>query len=84
MPQPVQFGVSLGMHPDQPTPPEEMFSLANLIEDLGFDSLWMGDHIAFHGGYFTEILTTLAALSARSDHLTFRHGRPDARTEPAR
>lgn len=57
------------MHPDQPTPPEEMFSLANLIEDLGFDSLWMGDHIAFHGGYFTEILTTLAALSARSDHL---------------
>ena len=66
MPQPIRFGITLGMHPDRPSPPEEMFSLAESVEALGFDSLWMGDHIAFHGGHFTEILTTLAALAARS------------------
>ncbi|MFP6868230.1 MAG: LLM class flavin-dependent oxidoreductase [Nitrospinota bacterium] len=70
MPQPIRFGITLGMHPDRPSPPEEMFSLAESVEALGFDSLWMGDHIAFHGGHFTEILTTLAALAARSSRLT--------------
>ncbi len=65
-----QFGITLGMHPDRPTPPEKMFALAESVEQMGFDSLWVGDHIAFHGGYFSECLTTLAAFAARTSRLT--------------
>ena len=57
------------MHPDRPTPPDEMFAMAENIEKMGFDSLWIGDHIAFHGGYFSESLTTLAAFAARTSRL---------------
>jgi probable F420-dependent oxidoreductase len=64
-----KFGITFGMHPDYPTPPEEMFSIAERLEKLEFDSLWIGDHIAFHGGYFSESLTTLAAFAARTSRL---------------
>ncbi len=65
----IKFGITFGMHPDRPTPPDEMFSLVENIERMGFDSLWIGDHIAFHGGYFSESLTTLAAFAARTSRL---------------
>ena len=70
MAPPIRFGITWGMHPDRPSPPEAMFSTAEAVEALGFDSLWIGDHIAFHGGHFTESLTTLAAFAARTTRLT--------------
>ncbi len=69
MPPPIKFGITFGMHPERPTPPGEMFAMAESIEKMGFDSLWIGDHIAFHGGYFSECLTTLAAFAARTSRI---------------
>ncbi len=70
MTPPLQFGITWGMHPERPAPPGEMFALAEMVERLGLDSLWIGDHIAFHDGHFTESLTTLAAFAARTSRLT--------------
>ncbi|MBT3351576.1 MAG: LLM class flavin-dependent oxidoreductase [Nitrospinaceae bacterium] len=70
MAPPIKFGISWGLHPEIISPPEMVLSIAETVENLGFDSLWMGDHIAFHGGHFTECLTTLAAFAARTTRLT--------------
>lgn len=66
----MKFGVTIMMHPDRPTPLEALFALAEGVENLGFDSLWIGDHIAFHDGYFPESLTTMAAFAARTRKIT--------------
>src|SRR5437764_14730096 len=39
----MRFGVQLGM-----LPPEEQFALVRRVEELGFDSVWTGDHVAVH------------------------------------
>ena len=70
MAPPVRFGITWGMHLEILSPPEAVYAFAEAVEALGFDSLWMGDHIAFHGGHFTESLTTLAAFAARTTRLT--------------
>src|SRR6266478_6264285 len=44
------------------SPPEEMFALARRVEELGFDSLWTGDHVAFHHPLY-ESLTLLASYA---------------------
>lgn len=49
-----QFGVSLGI---------ERLGLARRVEGLGFDSVWTGGHIIFHGPT-SEVLTSAAALAA--------------------
>jgi probable F420-dependent oxidoreductase len=54
----VRFGVSLGFQP-----PDRLRALAARIEALGYDSIWVGDHIAFHTPYL-ESLTTLSHLAA--------------------
>ncbi|MBI2178025.1 MAG: TIGR03619 family F420-dependent LLM class oxidoreductase [Candidatus Tectomicrobia bacterium] len=70
MPVPqVRFGMSGGMHPERAYPPEEMYAFAEQAERLGYDSLWLGDHIAFHGPY-PESLATLAAFAARTRRIT--------------
>src|SRR5205809_6230120 len=51
------FGVHLTMHP-----PEEQFALVRRVEELGFDSVWTGDHVAFHNPLY-ESLTLLAAYA---------------------
>src|SRR2546430_12342332 len=51
------FGVHLSMHP-----PEEQFALVRRIEELGFDSVWTGDHVSFHAPLY-ESLTLLAAYA---------------------
>ncbi len=68
-----RFGVSFGMHPDRIYAPEEMYAFAESAEALGYDSLWIGDHLAFHGHY-TESLTTLAAFAARTSRITLGTG----------
>jgi len=54
----LRFGVTL-----ETTRPELLAPLAARIEELGFDSIWTGDHIMFHNPRL-ESLTTLAYLAA--------------------
>lgn len=54
----VRFGVTLGLQPA-----ERLRALAARIEALGFDSIWTGDHIAFHVPTL-ESLATLSHLAA--------------------
>jgi len=51
------FGVHLSLHP-----PAEQFALVRRVEELGFDSVWTGDHVAFHNPLY-ESLTLLAAYA---------------------
>jgi len=50
----MKFGVSLSLKP-----PAEQFELVRRVEALGFDSVWTGDHVSFHGPIH-ESLTLLA------------------------
>lgn len=54
----IAFGANLSLHP-----PEEQLDLARRAEGLGFDSLWTGDHVAFHNPLY-ESTTLLAAYAA--------------------
>jgi len=54
---PIRFGASLATHS-----PERQFAIARRVDELGFDSLWTGDHIAFHNPLY-ESLTLLAAYA---------------------
>ena len=42
--------------------------LAAYAESLGFDALWIGEHIAFHIPTF-DAITTMAAVAARTTHI---------------
>src|SRR6184192_604681 len=53
----MRFGVQLGM-----LPPEEQFALVRRVEELGFDSVWTGDHVSFHAPLY-ESLTLLASYA---------------------
>jgi probable F420-dependent oxidoreductase len=50
----MQFGTSLSLKPAA-----EQFDLVRRVEALGFDSVWTGDHVSFHGPIH-ESLTLLA------------------------
>ena len=52
---PIRFGAFLMLHP-----PEEQFAIARRVDELGFDSLWTGDHVSFHGAIY-ESLTLLSS-----------------------
>ncbi len=54
---PIRFGASLATQP-----PERQFAIAQRVDELGFDSLWTGDHISFHNPLY-ESLTLLAAYA---------------------
>jgi probable F420-dependent oxidoreductase len=56
MPQ-IRFGAFLQLHP-----PQEQFALARRVDELGFDSLWTGDHVSFHNPLY-ESLTLLASYA---------------------
>jgi len=56
--QAIGFGAFLSMHP-----PEEQWALARRVEELGYDSLWTGDHVSFHGPIY-ESLTLLASYAS--------------------
>ena len=51
------FGAQLSMHP-----PEEQLALVQRVEQLGFDSVWTGDHVSFHNPLY-ESLTLLASYA---------------------
>ncbi len=54
--------IHFGASPSSPTlrSPQEHFRLVRRIEELGFESIWAGDHISFHNPIF-ESLTLLAS-----------------------
>ena len=52
-----RFGASLSLKP-----PAEQFELVRRVEALGFDSVWTGDHVSFHGPIH-ESLTLLASYA---------------------
>jgi probable F420-dependent oxidoreductase len=58
MPSPAEFGVSLALHP-----PEEQWALARRVEELGFASIWTGDHVSFYLPLY-ESLTLLASYAS--------------------
>jgi probable F420-dependent oxidoreductase len=51
----LSFGTSLSLKP-----PAEQFELVRRVETLGFESVWTGDHVSFHGPIH-ESLTLLAS-----------------------
>jgi len=51
----MKFGASLSLKA-----PAEQFALVRRVEALGFDSVWTGDHVSFHGPIH-ESLTLLAS-----------------------
>ncbi len=59
MPDTLQFGITLPLAGD--------FDLAHaeMAEDLGYDAIWVSEHIAFHVPTF-DAVTTMAALAART------------------
>jgi probable F420-dependent oxidoreductase len=69
----VRFGVSLGLHPVRPQPREAMLALVGEAERLGFDSLWVGDHIAFWTPHL-DSLTTLAVSAGLTERITLGVG----------
>lgn len=58
----VQFGITL------PLAGEFALAHAEMVEALGYDSVWVSEHIAFHVPTF-DALTTMAALAARTSRL---------------
>ena len=55
----MRFGAQLGgIHP-----PEQQFELARRVEELGYESVWTGDHVSFHNPLY-ESLTLLAAYAS--------------------
>jgi probable F420-dependent oxidoreductase len=63
MPSRVKFGAALSLHP-----PTEQWALARRIEELGFESIWAGDHISFHGPIY-ESLTLLASYASITERI---------------
>ena len=59
----IRFGVTL-----PPLPPPALRALASRIEALGYDSIWTGDHIAFHTPTY-ESLTTLTFIAAATSRV---------------
>jgi len=54
----IGFGAQLKLHPAA-----EQWQLVQRIEALGFDSVWTGDHVSFHGPIY-ESLTLLASYAS--------------------
>ena len=59
----LRFGAQLsGIHP-----PQEQFALARRVEELGYESVWTGDHVSFHNPLYESLtlLATYATITSR-------------------
>ena len=59
----LRFGAQLGgIHP-----PKEQFELARRVEELGYESVWVGDHVSFHNPIYESLtlLSTYASITSR-------------------
>src|SRR5712692_3627543 len=64
----IRFGAFLSPHP-----PDEQFALARRCEELGYDSLWTGDHVSFHNPLY-ESLTLLASYASITSRIKLGSG----------
>jgi len=69
----VNFGfglVNCQRYPDEPRTDVELYAdaleLVELAETQGFDSAWLTEHHFFDDGYMSSLLTTAAAMAART------------------
>jgi alkanesulfonate monooxygenase SsuD/methylene tetrahydromethanopterin reductase-like flavin-dependent oxidoreductase (luciferase family) len=65
MPHPIRFGIMVL----QNLPYAEMVAHCQLVEALGFDAVWIGDHLVdpyVPAGYWFEAWTLLAALAVET------------------
>jgi len=71
----VRYGVAIP-HANAFATPDALRSMARAVEDLGFDSLWVSDHIIVPEGsgyipeFMDEPLATLAFIAAETRHVT--------------
>ena len=66
-------------------PPTEAVELGIYCEKLGFDSLWAVDHLIDNGGIKAEPWTTMSAIGAYTQKISFATGVTDTqRAHPAR
>jgi probable F420-dependent oxidoreductase len=59
----LRFGAQLGsVHA-----PREQFALARRVEELGYESVWVGDHVSFHNPIYESLtlLSTYASITTR-------------------
>jgi probable F420-dependent oxidoreductase len=63
MPSRVRFGAFLSLHA-----PTEQWTLVRRLEELGFESIWTGDHISFYGPIY-ESLTLLASYASITERI---------------
>ena len=71
----MRYGVAIP-HANAFATPDALRSMARAVEDLGFDSLWVSDHIIVPEGsgyipeFMDEPLATLAFIAAETRHVT--------------
>jgi probable F420-dependent oxidoreductase len=71
----MRYGVAIP-HANRFANPESIRSMARAVEDLGFDSIWVSDHVIVPEGSsyipenMLEPLATLAFLAAETNHVT--------------
>lgn len=71
----MRYGVAIPQANDFATP-ESIRAVAHAVEEMGFDSLWVSDHIIVPEGsnyipeFMDEPLATLAFLAAETRHIT--------------
>lgn len=71
----MRYGVAIP-HANAFAAPDALRAMARAVEDLGFDSLWVSDHIIVPEGssyipeFMDEPLATLAFLAAETKHVT--------------
>ncbi len=65
----MKVGMTVGTNYGGVPTPESFFHYVDRVEEAGFDSLWVGDHIAWTNPTL-EALTTLACYVARTKRVT--------------
>lgn len=65
----VKYGYGYGMQPGDVPTHADFLGFIEKVEQAGFDSFWLDDHIAFRGN-FLESLAALAAAAARTERIT--------------
>ena len=69
MSETVKYGYGYGMQPGEAPSHTDFLGFIEKVEQAGFDSFWLDDHIAFRGN-FLESLAALAAAAARTECIT--------------
>lgn len=69
MSEAVKYGYGYGMQPGEVPSHADFLGFIEKVEQAGFDSFWLDDHIAFRGN-FLESLAALAAAAARTKRIT--------------